>query len=165
MTKVEAASGARYSAHKEAPRRFEPIAPVGTNYTPIGRPDIAAMRRTPAVQPSPARPAAPSTAPRPVPQVPPSTVRYGQAPARASDTWEEDKDTVAPPPPPPATRPTPPASSRPSFSVCYSSLLVKSCLSLGVFHSPPPELFRHPQHRLFPPPFRRNLKTRIVLAL
>ncbi|KAG9313233.1 hypothetical protein JVU11DRAFT_6694 [Chiua virens] len=47
MQRVEAASGARYSAHNEKARKFEPIAPVGTNYTPIGKPDIAAMRRVP----------------------------------------------------------------------------------------------------------------------
>ncbi|KIP01223.1 hypothetical protein PHLGIDRAFT_97125, partial [Phlebiopsis gigantea 11061_1 CR5-6] len=47
MSRVEAASGAKYSAHKEAPRRFEPIAPVGTNYVPVGRPDIDSLRRPP----------------------------------------------------------------------------------------------------------------------
>ncbi|EGO22678.1 hypothetical protein SERLADRAFT_357378, partial [Serpula lacrymans var. lacrymans S7.9] len=47
MSRVEGASGARYSAHKEQARKFEPIAPVGTSYTPIGRPDIAAMRKVP----------------------------------------------------------------------------------------------------------------------
>ena len=45
MKRVEAASGANYSAHKEKPRKFEPITPVGTDYTPIGRPDIDSMRR------------------------------------------------------------------------------------------------------------------------
>lgn len=45
MKRVEAASGARYSAHKEQARKFEPIAPVGTSYSPIGRPDINELRR------------------------------------------------------------------------------------------------------------------------
>lgn len=47
MSRVAAASGANYSAHNEKARKFEPIAPVGTNYSPIGRPDINAMRKPP----------------------------------------------------------------------------------------------------------------------
>jgi hypothetical protein len=45
MKRVEAASGARYSAHKEKPREFVPIAPVGTSYTPIGRVDMSELRK------------------------------------------------------------------------------------------------------------------------
>lgn len=45
MKRVEAASGSHYSAHKEQGRKFEPIAPVGTNYKPIGKPDINELRR------------------------------------------------------------------------------------------------------------------------
>lgn len=45
MKRVEAASGARYTAHKEQARKFEPIGPVGTSYTPIGRPDMTELRR------------------------------------------------------------------------------------------------------------------------
>ena len=47
MNRVEAASGANYSVHKEQPRKFEPIAPVGTNYTPVGKVDIADLRKVP----------------------------------------------------------------------------------------------------------------------
>ncbi|KAI0027139.1 hypothetical protein K488DRAFT_38376, partial [Vararia minispora EC-137] len=57
MSKVESASGAKYSAHKEPARRFEPIAPVGTAYTPVGKVDIAEIRRSaapPAAAPKPA---------------------------------------------------------------------------------------------------------------
>lgn len=46
MKRVEAASGANYSAHKEQPQKFEPIAPVGTNYTPIGSVDLNELRRS-----------------------------------------------------------------------------------------------------------------------
>ena len=46
LKSVEAASGSRYTAHKEQPRKFEPIAPVGTNYTPIGRVDLNELRRS-----------------------------------------------------------------------------------------------------------------------
>lgn len=46
MKRVEDSSGARYTAHKEQPRRFEPIAPVGTNYTPVGKVDMNEMRKT-----------------------------------------------------------------------------------------------------------------------
>ncbi|KIY51882.1 actin depolymerizing protein, partial [Fistulina hepatica ATCC 64428] len=45
MKRVDAASGAKYSVQKEAPHKYEPIAPVGTNYKPIGTPDIAALRQ------------------------------------------------------------------------------------------------------------------------
>ena len=45
MKRVEDSSGSRYTAHKEQPRKFEPIAPVGTSYTPIGKVDINEIRR------------------------------------------------------------------------------------------------------------------------
>ncbi|KAF8498427.1 hypothetical protein JB92DRAFT_970832 [Gautieria morchelliformis] len=35
MKRVRDASGAKYSVHNEATRSAEPIAPVGTNYTPV----------------------------------------------------------------------------------------------------------------------------------
>ena len=53
MSRVEAASGVNYTAKKEAPRRFEPIAPVGTAYKPVGKVDIAALRAS-APPPAPA---------------------------------------------------------------------------------------------------------------
>jgi hypothetical protein len=46
MKKVNDASGAKYSVHKEAPKRSDPIAPVGSSYKPVGAPDIAALRKT-----------------------------------------------------------------------------------------------------------------------
>ena len=45
MSRVEGASGAKYSAHKEQPRQIEPIAPVSTAHTPVGKVDIAALRK------------------------------------------------------------------------------------------------------------------------
>ena len=45
MKRVQSASGANYSFHKETSRKFEPIAPVGTNYKPVGQVDIAALRK------------------------------------------------------------------------------------------------------------------------
>lgn len=45
MKRVEDSSGARYTAHKEQARKFEPIAPVGTNYTPIGKVNINELRK------------------------------------------------------------------------------------------------------------------------
>jgi hypothetical protein len=45
MKRVQSASGASYSVHKEAPRKFEPIAPVGTNYKPVGQVDIGGLRK------------------------------------------------------------------------------------------------------------------------
>jgi len=43
LKKVADSSGAKYSVHNEKPVKREMPAPVGTNYQPIGRPDIAAM--------------------------------------------------------------------------------------------------------------------------
>lgn len=45
LKSVEAASGSRYSAHKEQPRKFVPITPVGTAYTPIGKVDLNELRK------------------------------------------------------------------------------------------------------------------------
>jgi hypothetical protein len=129
MSRVEAASGARYSAHKEQPRKFEPIAPVGTNYTPVGKVDIDALRKVPA-PPASTRPA--FSASKPASSAgPPSgrTVIGGSAP---SDAWPEEKSTISPPPLPAASRPPVlSTSSRPAFSanVGYLGLL----LSLSEF--------------------------------
>ena len=139
MRRVEAASGAKYSAHKEAARKFEPITPVGTNYTPIGQPDIAAMRRMPQAQnssvssslpsnPRPPvsasvqKPAVPS-APRPGPastSVPFRTAAATRAPA---DAWEDAPVSHPPPPPPAASRPPAiPSAPRPIASVSVLSI-------------------------------------------
>ena len=123
MSRVEAASGAKYSTHKEQPRQFEPIAPVGTVYTPVGKVDIAALRKVP---PPAAKPTPPSSSSRPAfssfkPTVSAGsvygrTVNPGSAPA---DAWPEEKPSpsAAPPPPPAASRPpTFPTANRPAFS-------------------------------------------------
>lgn len=105
MSRVEASSGARYSAHKEAPRRYEPIAPVGTNYTPVGRPDIASMRA--AAAPTAPKPSVPS-APRPVPTAPSPAPGLGRVPVASrapADAWPEESAPAPPPAPPSATRP------------------------------------------------------------
>src|SRR5688572_27967960 len=74
MKKVEAASGAKYSAHKEAPRKFEPITPVGSSYTPIGRLDIAALKIAPTPASKPALP-------------PPSRPTVGRPPVSAGSLY------------------------------------------------------------------------------
>lgn len=103
MKRVEAASGAKYSAHNEKARKFDPIAPVGTNYTPIGKPDIAAMRRVNPV-PASSRPSA-VAAPRPVFGAPvPAPMKTAPPSNVADDDWG-DEPPVAPPPPPAASRP------------------------------------------------------------
>lgn len=56
LKSVEAASGSRYTAHKEQTRKFEPIAPVGTAYTPIGRVDLNELRKNAAPSAVPTRP-------------------------------------------------------------------------------------------------------------
>jgi len=45
MKRVRDASGSKYSVHNEQSRPLEPIAPVGTSYKPIGKVDIAELRR------------------------------------------------------------------------------------------------------------------------
>ncbi|KAI6006671.1 hypothetical protein F5J12DRAFT_720879, partial [Pisolithus orientalis] len=69
MKRFEAAPGALYFTHDKQAREFEPIAPVGKNYTPVVGPDIAAMRKAP---PSPNPSVAPfqSLAPRPAATTP-----------------------------------------------------------------------------------------------
>ncbi|KAG9084727.1 hypothetical protein FS749_005003, partial [Ceratobasidium sp. UAMH 11750] len=114
MKKVNDASGAKYSFHKEAPKRVDPIAPVGSSYKPIGAPDVAAMRKgakpdvigkvgtayTPAreelanIRATP-QPSVPS-APRPVPTAP-----------SVAPSWDAP---AAPPVPPASSRPTGPPS-------------------------------------------------------
>ena len=128
MKRVEAASGVHYSAQKEAPRKFEPIAPVGTNYVPVGRPDIAAMRKGPASGPPPAPPAAKPaipSAPRPVPTAPSPAPGLGKAPIASkapTGAWPDESDSFAPPPPPPAaSRPTP-SVAKPAASVSAASV-------------------------------------------
>jgi hypothetical protein len=130
MKRIEAASGAKYSAHNEQARKFEPIAPVGSSYTPVGRPDISAMR-TAQVPPKNA-PSAPSgtTSSKPaIPTVPRPVFRgvssvqpagTGKAPAGA---WEEEPPATPLPPqlPPAASRPPAvPSAPRPAFSVSFT---------------------------------------------
>jgi hypothetical protein len=121
MKRVEAASGAKYSTHKEQARKFEPIAPVGTNYTPVGKVDIDALRKvpTPGAGASASKPAMPS-APRPSygastsmrPAASFNAPTTGRAPA---DAWDDEAPAAAPPPPPPAaSRPPVITAARPT---------------------------------------------------
>jgi drebrin-like protein len=110
MSRIESASGAKYSAHNERARKFEPIAPVGTSYTPVGKVDIAAIRS--AAAPTAPKPAVPSAS-RPSVATPGSqflsgkTVRDsaisgGAATARVPEgSWDAPKPTVSAAPPPP----------------------------------------------------------------
>ena len=122
MSRVETASGAKYSTHKEPARKFEPIGPVGTNYTPVGKVDINAIRNEAAVKPQPP--------PQPTTSRPPgvgqqwsksATTRFqpkytAPPPVKSTpapdDDWEPTPTPAKPTPAPPlptATRPTPPA--------------------------------------------------------
>ena len=116
MSRVKAASGVNYTAQKEAPRKFEPIAPVGTNYVPVGKVDIAALRQgatKPPAAPAAIKPAIP-TAPRPVPVAPSPAASFARGSIGRNvpaDAWAGESDSFTPPPPPPAaSRPTPAAS-------------------------------------------------------
>ncbi|THG94438.1 hypothetical protein EW026_g7035 [Hermanssonia centrifuga] len=114
MSRVEAASGAKYSSHKETARKFEPITPVGTNYVPVGKPDMAAIRRTPG-------PSQPVVA-RSVPMAPSPAAGMGRAPvvnrsAAPDDAWDAPAPVSKPPPPPAAARPPVVSSIRPAASV------------------------------------------------
>ncbi|KAI0940986.1 hypothetical protein AcV7_003214 [Taiwanofungus camphoratus] len=124
MARVEAASGSKYSVHKEAPRKFEPIAPVGTNYTPVGKVNIGAMRRDANPAAGAARPV-PSSVPRPVPLAPSPAPGLGKVPVanRApADAWPDDQP--APPPAPPSAGHPPVllSATRPSPSVVTRSV-------------------------------------------
>lgn len=129
MKRVEAASGAKYSSHKEQARKFEPIAPVGTNYTPVGKVDIGALRKVPtpgagpgpsATAPKPSipsasRPAFGGSSGAPASYNAPTT---GKAPAGAWDDEPSAPAQAAPPPPPPAaSRPPVITASRPTPAV------------------------------------------------
>ncbi|KAF9224114.1 actin depolymerizing protein [Gyrodon lividus] len=135
MKRVEAASGAKYSAHSEQPRKFEPIAPVGTNYAPIGRPDISAMRKVLPAPSSVAPPPAPAaswlpaissaakpsipTAPRPVFGTPARAPVKIAPPYNAfDDTWDDEPAPAVPArPSPAASRPfAVPIAQRPAVS-------------------------------------------------
>ena len=155
MSRVEAASGAKYSSHKEQPRKFEPIAPVGSSYTPVGRPDIAALKQAPPI----ARPAPPPATSRPAFSAAKSpasagslygrTVIGGTAPA---DAWPEESPPAAAAPPPPATSrpPVVPSASRPAFSAMTPK-------AFSAAPSPPPQ----PTAAVVPPPaLTSNVPTR-----
>lgn len=133
MSRVEAASGAKYSTHKEQPRKFEPIAPVGSSYTPVGKVDIAALKRAP--QPA-AKPTLPSSGSRPAFSVTKPTVSAGSLYGRVThggsapaDAWPEDKPApvaaaaaLAPPLPASSRPPTLPTTGRPAFSAMVSPI-------------------------------------------
>lgn len=117
MKRVEAASGVHYTAQKEAPRRFEPIAPVGTNYVPVGKVDMNALRQGPSsgAPPAPAasKPSV-SAAARPVPMAPAPASGLGKAPVAnkaPADAWPDEPASFAPPPAPAASRPIPKPSA------------------------------------------------------
>lgn len=150
MKRVEGASGARYSSHKEQARKFEPIAPVGTNYTPVGKVDIGALRKAPNPGGSSTgtiatKPAIPS-APRPnFGGTTGSSSSYnnptiGKAPAGA---WE-DEPAPPPPPPPAASRPPAITSNRPTVAVSTSSRLCTIILNFFDYTSPYRVLFLLP---------------------
>ena len=118
MKRVEAASGAKYSVQKEAPRKAEPIAPPRSSYTPVGKVDIAALKRNVPPAPKPAPPPAKPTAS--------AASLYGRHAASTSgsapsDAWPEAKP-AAPPLPPASRPPTLPTASRPAFSAMVRSI-------------------------------------------
>lgn len=175
MSRVEAASGAKYSTHKEQARKFEPIAPVGTNYTPVGKVDIGALRKAPTPAAKPPPPAAGS---RPTfgakPPAASASSLYGRTIIGGSapqDAWPEDKPTQVetPPPPPPITASRPPVLptvSRPAFSAQVS--LATMTWLRGVFIS---EILRGPfpqfqllLHLLHPPLHRTYLRSRLRMT-
>ena len=132
MSRVEAASGAKYSTHKEQARKFEPIAPVGSSYTPVGKVDIAALRKAP---PPAAKPTFPPSSSRPAFSATKPTVSAGSLYGRVThggsapaDAWPEDKPapvvaaTSAPPIPASSRPPTLPTASRPAFSAMVSAV-------------------------------------------
>ncbi|KAI9512505.1 hypothetical protein F5148DRAFT_848842 [Russula earlei] len=136
MSRVESASGSKYSAHLEPERKFEPIAPVGTNYTPVGKVDISALRS--AVAPTPPKSAIPSIS-RPfvathnAPSSSEQTVQFtavsnavpaAQVPA---DAWDAPTRTVSAGSKRPLAVPRPPPSvAAESFSISTGFATVPS---------------------------------------
>ena len=126
MSRVAAASGAKYSIHNEPARRAEPIGPVGTNYTPVGKVDISAIRRETAVKPPP--PPQPATT-RPLgvgkqwskPATTGFQSKYTPPPpgkrTAADDDWEPAPAPVKPTPAPPLPTAARPTHSAPSVSM------------------------------------------------
>ena len=103
MSKVSSASGAKYSAHNEIARNAEPIAPVGTNYVPVGRVDIGALRKVPApgtrtgahtqAQPAVKSPPAARSPPPPRFGMPTKSIEVTMK-AAPTDAWSSDDKTV-----------------------------------------------------------------------
>ncbi|EFP94595.2 uncharacterized protein PGTG_20551 [Puccinia graminis f. sp. tritici CRL 75-36-700-3] len=122
MKKVADSSGAKYSVHNEKPVKREMPAPVGTNYKPIGRPDIASM--TSKQKPTPPAPVGTSYTPmknelaeiraaRTAPSVAPVPARAPVGRNMNDDDFEPTiKATSTPPPPVIPTRP--PATQAPA---------------------------------------------------
>ncbi|OAV99813.1 hypothetical protein PTTG_00443 [Puccinia triticina 1-1 BBBD Race 1] len=115
MKKVADSSGAKYSVHNEKPVKREMPAPVGTNYKPIGRPDIASM--TSKQKPTPPPPVGTSYTPmknelaeiraaRTAPSAAPVPARAPVGRSMNDDDFEPTiKATSTPPPPVLPTRP------------------------------------------------------------
>ncbi|POW00939.1 hypothetical protein PSTT_12809 [Puccinia striiformis] len=128
LKRVADSSGAKYSVHNEKPVKREMPAPVGTNYKPIGRPDIASM--TSKQKPTPPAPVGTSYTPRKNELAEIRAARTAPSaapmPARApvnrnvnEDDFEPTiKATFTPPQPaiparpPPAQAPAPPKSTQ-----------------------------------------------------
>lgn len=107
MSRVEAASGAKYS-QMDAAQKSEPIAPVGTNHTPIRKVDIGAPRTdtvsksSPALAPKPSALLTSSHLPRITSKpVAPPVVKSGPAP---DDDWDPTPVVVKTPLLPMASR-------------------------------------------------------------
>jgi drebrin-like protein len=144
MSRVESASGSKYSAHKEKAREPDLIAPVGTNYTPVGKVDIAALRKAPTPAAGAPKPALPGAS-RPTFGVPPApsnrVVIGGNAP---TDSWPAEEPVHSSPTPPASSRPPVISGNRPSPSVCPISLksevvtcrLIMMCLNIVFCHNP-----------------------------
>ncbi|MBW0517638.1 hypothetical protein O181_057353 [Austropuccinia psidii MF-1] len=109
LKKVADSSGAKYSIHNEKPVKRELPAPVGTNYTPIGRPDIAAM--TSKQKPTPPAPVGTSYTPmrnelaeiratRTAPSVAPVLARAPLSNPAYEDEFEPTIKASSTPPPP-----------------------------------------------------------------
>jgi hypothetical protein len=142
MSKVSAASGSKYSAHNEPARKFEPIAPTGTSYTPVGRPDIAALRKTPAAAPAAQTLPAPTlnkpslpAASRPMPKfgAPMQSAGFrgprvgGSAP---TDAWPEEASAPLKPKP----EAVPPVAVAPKPAPLVSAVPVPSDGPLKLYH-------------------------------
>lgn len=151
MKRVAEAGGAKYSTHQEKPQRMERPAPVGTNYTPVGRPDIASMTSNTKKE----APAAVGTTWTPRHNELNEIRQNTSKPAAAAPPpVKQPEAPAAPPRVPTAPRPTVRSHSR-SFSDCMQA-------NIGVYSLPGLRPATLQRRKRFPNPHTHHLSQSVL---